>query len=197
MPQWHAPDRSYPLLRRRSGVGLRHGGAGQQGNHNRGPRRRVCFRMDSGCLFFFESGGRRRYGTFRNPDRRGRRPPRDPARRAQQHGEYGRVGLGTLSAPLARAPPSRSSGKPVPHTTGNNATINAVTDLVDCIENDRESISSGRQGRAALEMIMAVYEIAAAGVGARRLPAGDPGQSVRRYAGQRSDIARESPCARR
>jgi ornithine cyclodeaminase/alanine dehydrogenase-like protein (mu-crystallin family) len=35
------------------------------------------------------------------------------------------------------------------------------------------------------------------GVGARRLPAGDPGQSVRRYAGQRSDIARESPCARR
>ena len=43
-------------------------------------------------------------------------------------------------------------------TQRDNACINVVTDLVDCIEQDRESISSGRQGRAALEMIMAVYE---------------------------------------
>ncbi len=33
-----------------------------------------------------------------------------------------------------------------------------MSDLVDCIEQDRESVSSGRQGRAVLEMIMAVYE---------------------------------------
>ena len=42
--------------------------------------------------------------------------------------------------------------------SGQHAWINAVSDLVDCIDQDRESVSSGRQGRAALEMIMAVYE---------------------------------------
>ena len=35
--------------------------------------------------------------------------------------------------------------EPVP-TQRDNATISAVSDLVDCIENDRESTSSGRQG---------------------------------------------------
>ena len=61
------------------------------------------FRMDSGCLFFFRVGRAPPLWHLRNPDRRGRRPPRDPARRPQQHGGHGRVGLGTLSAPLARA----------------------------------------------------------------------------------------------
>jgi hypothetical protein len=39
-----------------------------------------------------------------------------------------------------------------------NPWITAFNDLIDCIENGGESVSSGRAGRAALELIMAVYE---------------------------------------
>ncbi len=115
------------------------------------------FRMDSGSLFFFESGGRRRYGCFEILI------DGDEGRLVIQHGarnsleQQGRLGLGALPAPLARARTEPVEWEPVA-TQRDNAVINVVADLVDCIENDRESISSGRQGRAALEMIMAVYE---------------------------------------
>ncbi len=114
------------------------------------------FRMDSGCLFFFESGGRRRYGTFEILIEG------DEGRLAIQHGARNSMGAmgGWAWEPYLHRWRGRAEPvewEPVP-TQRDNATINAVTDLVDCIENDRESISSGRQGRAALEMIMAVYE---------------------------------------
>ena len=112
--------------------------------------------MDSGCLFFFESGGRRRYGTFEILIEG------DEGRLVIQHGARNSMGNmgGWAWEPYLHRWRGRTEPvewEPVP-TQRDNATINAVTDLVDCIENDRESISSGRQGRAALEMIMAVYE---------------------------------------
>jgi predicted dehydrogenase len=33
-----------------------------------------------------------------------------------------------------------------------------VQEMIDCIEEDREHYSNGKEGRAALELIMAVYE---------------------------------------
>ena len=114
------------------------------------------FRMDSGCLFFFESGGRRRYGTFEIL------LEGDEGRLVIQHGagnSLERSGGWAWEPYLHRW---RGRTEPVEWepvaTQRQNAWINAVSDLVDCIEQDRESISSGRQGRAALEMIMAVYE---------------------------------------
>ena len=114
------------------------------------------FRMDSGCLFFFESGGRRRYGTFEIL------LEGDEGRLVIQHGAANsleRSGGWAWEPYLHRW---RGRTEPVEWepvaTQRDNACINVVTDLVDCIEQDRESISSGRQGRAALEMIMAVYE---------------------------------------
>ncbi len=114
------------------------------------------FRMDSDCLFFFESGGRRRYGTFEILIEG------DEGRLVIQHGARNSMESmgGWAWEPYLHRWRGRTEPvewEPVP-TQRDNATINAVTDLVDCIENDRESISSGRQGRAALEMIMAVYE---------------------------------------
>ncbi len=114
------------------------------------------FRMDSDCLFFFESGGRRRYGTFEILIEG------DEGRLVIQHGARNSMGSrgGWAWEPYLHRWRGRTEPvewEPVP-TQRDNATINAVTDLVDCIENDRESISSGRQGRAALEMIMGVYE---------------------------------------
>ena len=114
------------------------------------------FRMDSDCLFFFESGGRRRYGTFEILIEG------DEGRLAIQHGAGNSLeragGYGWVpylhrwrmqTEPVAWEPVA---------TQRQHAWVNAVTDLVDCIDQDRESVSSGRQGRAALEMIMAVYE---------------------------------------
>lgn len=114
------------------------------------------FRMDSGCLFFFESGGRRRYGTFEILIEG------DEGRLVIQHGARNSMENmgGWAWEPCLhrwRGGAEPVEWEPVP-TQRDNATINAVADLVDCIENDRESVSSGRQGRAALEMIMAVYE---------------------------------------
>ena len=40
----------------------------------------------------------------------------------------------------------------------NNFLETAITDLVACVEGERESISSGRDARAALELIWAIYE---------------------------------------
>ncbi len=114
------------------------------------------FRMDSGCLFFFESGGRRRYGTFEILIEG------DEGRLAIQHGagnSLERSGGNGWEPYLHRW---RMQTEPVAWeplaTQRQHAWINAVSDLVDCIDQDRESVSSGRQGRAALEMIMAVYE---------------------------------------
>ena len=114
------------------------------------------FRMDSGCLFFFESGGRRRYGSFEIL------LEGDEGRLAIQHGARNSLersgGYGWepyLHLWKGRTEPVE--WEPVATQT-DNAWVNAVIDLIDCIEQDRESISSGRQGRAALEMIMAVYE---------------------------------------
>ena len=114
------------------------------------------FRMDSGCLFFFESGGRRRYGTFEILIEG------DEGRLAIQHGagnSLERSGGYGWEPYLHRW---RMQTEPVEWepvaTQREHAWVNAVSDLVDCIEQDRESVSSGRQGRAALEMIMAVYE---------------------------------------
>jgi len=114
------------------------------------------FRMDGGCLFFFESGGRRRYGTFEILIEG------DEGRLAIQHGagnSLERSGGYGWEPYLHRW---RMQTEPVDWepvaTQRQHAWINAVSDLVDCIEQDRESVSSGRQGRAALEMIMAVYE---------------------------------------
>jgi predicted dehydrogenase len=33
-----------------------------------------------------------------------------------------------------------------------------VQEMIDCIEENREHYSNGREGRAALELIMAIYE---------------------------------------
>jgi UDP-N-acetyl-2-amino-2-deoxyglucuronate dehydrogenase len=33
-----------------------------------------------------------------------------------------------------------------------------VQEMIDCIEEDRKHYSSGEEGRAALELIMAIYE---------------------------------------
>ena len=101
-------------------------------------------------------GGRRRYGTFEIL------LEGDEGRLVIQHGagnSLERAGGYGWEPYLHRW---RGRTEPVEWepvaTQRQNAWINVVTDLVDCIEQDRESISSGRQGRAALEMIMAVYE---------------------------------------
>ncbi len=114
------------------------------------------FRMDSGTLFFFESGGRRRYGTYEILIEG------DEGRLAIQHGAFNSLerSAGYGWEPYLhrwRGGTEPVDWEPVP-TQRQHAWINAVNDLVDCIEQDRESVSSGRQGRAALEMIMAVYE---------------------------------------
>ena len=115
------------------------------------------FRMDSGCLFFFESGGRRRYGTFEILIEGGRRPPRDPARaRATAWGLWA-GGPGNPICTAGAGALSRSSGSRSPRSATTPPSTRSPT-WSTVSRMNRESVSSGRQGRAALEMIMAVYE---------------------------------------
>ena len=51
-------------------------------------------------------------------------------------------------------------------------TLRAAQDLIDCIENDRQARCSGSDGRAAVEVIMAIYESERRGNGWVDLPLG-------------------------
>ena len=154
------------------------------------------FRMDSGLPLLLRVGRTAPLRHLRNPDRRGRRP-----RLAIQHGT--RNSMGAMGGWAWEPYLHRWRGRTEPVewepvlTQRDNATINAVTDLVDCIENDRESISSGRQGRAALEMIMAVYESQRRGLARVDFPLEIRDNPFGDMLDSRSDIARKSKCARR
>ena len=84
------------------------------------------FRMDSGCLFFFESGGRRRYGSFEILLEGDEGPAGDPARRGQQPVENPAGGPGNRICTAGRGGPSRLKWEPVA-TQRDNACINVVS----------------------------------------------------------------------
>ena len=48
---------------------------------------------------------------------------------------------------------------PLPDSTWEDTTtLRAAQDLIDCIENDSQPRCTGHDGRAAIEVIMAIYE---------------------------------------
>lgn len=108
----------------------------------------------NGALGFIEGGGRREYFALE----------------LELQGSKGilRVGNRPPTLQLAR-PSSRLSGfreleeTTFPAFTPNNGFVAAFEALIEQLETGKPSLSSGRDGKAALEIILAVYESAAKG----------------------------------
>jgi UDP-N-acetyl-2-amino-2-deoxyglucuronate dehydrogenase len=114
------------------------------------------FGLSNGVHFFFESGGRRKYSTFEII------LEGTEGRVAIAHGSRNVLdtSLGGSWEPdiaLWRRGSEPFAWQIVP-TEKDNPWVNILADSLACVEQDRESRSSGREARAALEMIMAVYE---------------------------------------
>jgi len=71
------------------------------------------------------------------------------------HGTDGEIELAVPGGPAIRMRDKASSDWVVPETASEG---NPVRDMVECIEEDRQHRSSGYQGRATLEVLMAIYE---------------------------------------
>lgn len=110
--------------------------------------------FQNGALGFIEGGGRRDYFSFE----------------LELQGELGvlRVGNSPPSLKLSRES-RRFSGfrelqnAPLPKARPGNAYVAAFRALIEEIETGNQSASTGRDGRAALEIILALYESAAHG----------------------------------
>lgn len=108
----------------------------------------------NGALGFIEGGGRREYFAFE----------------LELQGTQGilRIGNRPPSLQLSR-PSSRLSGfreleeSAFPAFTPNNGFVAAFEALIEQIETGKPSLSTGRDGKAALEIILAVYKSAANG----------------------------------
>lgn len=72
------------------------------------------------------------------------------------YGTDGEIELHAPGAPALRMRSKTTKGEWI--TPEAKSTTDPVQDLVDAIEENREHRSSGRQGRAALEVLMAIYE---------------------------------------
>jgi len=110
--------------------------------------------MENGATGFIEGGGRRSYFAFD----------------LEVQGEKGVVRIGNR-------PPELWLARPSPRLTGfseliqadfpayepNNGFVAAFRALIEEIETGKPSLSTGRDGRAALEMILTIYESAARG----------------------------------
>jgi len=109
----------------------------------------------NGAHGIIEGGGKREYFNFE----------------LDLQGSQGRllIGNGVLQLSLAK-PSQRYSGfveltpRDFPHPEKSlNAFVEGLRDLIRCIEEDAESISSGHDGRSALEIILAIYKSASLG----------------------------------
>lgn len=106
----------------------------------------------SGAHAIIESGGDRNYFNFE----------------IDIQGSKGRiiVGNGIMCMKMADVSPHHTGfmelapySFPMPDNNC-NPHIDQIKELIECIEKDKESISSGYEGRKALELVMAVYESA-------------------------------------
>jgi predicted dehydrogenase len=114
------------------------------------------FGLSNGVHFFFESGGRRHYSAFEII------LEGTEGRIAIAHGSRNVLdtSLGGSWEPdiaLWRRGSEPFAWEIVP-TQKDNPWVNVLADSLECLEQNRESRSSGRQARAALEMIMAAYD---------------------------------------
>lgn len=91
-------------------------------------------------------------------------------------GTEGRIRLGNFTYPFelwkGRENQQEQIGFPavMKHTSG---MVNAVQEIIECIEQNKESISSGRDGRAALEIVTAIFESERSGGAVVKLPLKD------------------------
>ncbi|HLA39176.1 MAG TPA: Gfo/Idh/MocA family oxidoreductase [Candidatus Glassbacteria bacterium] len=128
-----------------------------QVERSHGPRNiehtaRALVGMKNGAAGFIEGGGRRGYFAFD----------------LEIQGEEGGVRVGNRPPELwlAGASPRLSGFSELtqvqfPSYTPNNGFVAAFQALITEIESGQQSISTGRDGRAALELILAIYESAA------------------------------------
>lgn len=74
------------------------------------------------------------------------------------HGTEGQIEIGAPEGPGLRVRGKGDGEWRVPEYQDGNPSLNAARELVHAIEADREHISSGRQGRATHELLLAIFE---------------------------------------
>jgi len=73
-------------------------------------------------------------------------------------GTDGQLELGASGGPALRVRGKGDSDWRIPEFSGKNPSVGAAEEMVNCIKENREHLSSGRQGRAAHELLLSIFE---------------------------------------
>jgi predicted dehydrogenase len=73
-------------------------------------------------------------------------------------GTDGQLELGAPGGPVLRVRGKGDSDWRAPEFSGKNPSVGAAEEMINCIREDREHLSSGRQGRATHELLLSIFE---------------------------------------